>query len=206
MTREVPNRSPAAAMFSAGVRAEQKRLGSRRQFERMEQKGDFRREVTPDLAAFLAERDSAYLATASAEGQPYIQHRGGPKGFLKPLGPQLIGFADFAGNRQYVTLGHLNENPQAFLFLMNYATQTRVKLWGRMRVVEEDQGLIDSLTMAGYPARIERALLFDLEAWDINCKQHILPRYDEEILQQVVAKLTGRIAELEAEVAELKAG
>ncbi len=206
MTKEEPDRGPAAIMFSAGVRAEQTRLGSRRMFERRERDDGFQRDITPDLAAFLAARDSAYLATASAEGQPYVQHRGGPKGFLKVLGPRLIGFADFGGNRQYVTLGHLKENPKAFLFLMDYANQTRVKLWGRIRVDEEDADLIRSLAMEGYPAPIERALLFELEVWDVNCKQHILPRYDEEVLRQVVAKLTARITDLEEELARLKAG
>ncbi len=197
--------SPAEVMFSPAVRAEQERLGSRRLFQRMEREGGFRREMTDDLMAFLAERDSAYLATASANGQPYIQHRGGPKGFMKPLSLQRLGFADFSGNRQYVTVGNLSENPKAFLFLIDYATQTRVKIWGRLSVIEDQPDLIQQLAMPGYPARIERALLFDLEAWDVNCKQHIPARYDEAIMKQVVDKLTLQIAALEAELERVKA-
>lgn len=198
--------SPAQIMFTAAVRGEQERLGSRAGFAAMESKGAFHREISADLKAFLAERDSAFLATASAEGQPYIQHRGGPKGFLKPLSERRIGFADFAGNRQYITIGNLSENPKAFLFLIDFATQTRVKLWGRLKAVEDQPGLAERLTVAGYPARVERVLIFDVQAWDINCKQHLPLLFDETVLKGVVDKLTHQIAALEAEVARLKAG
>ncbi len=197
---------PAQVMFTQAVRAEQQRLGSRDGFAEMERKGAFRQEISDDLKAFLAERNTAFLATASAAGQPYLQHRGGPKGFLRPLGVRRIGFADFAGNRQYVTIGNLSENPKAFLFLIDFASQTRVKLWGRLKVVEDQPGLIASLATEGYPARIERALLFDVEAWDINCKQHLPLLFDETIVKGVVDKLTHQIAALEAEVERLKAG
>lgn len=190
--------------FSPSVKAEQEKRGSRRLFTDLEAAGGFRKEVTAELAAFLAERDSFYLATASAAGQPYIQHRGGPKGFLKPLGSRQLGFADFAGNRQYITLGNLAENDRACIFLMDYANRQRVKLWGRLRVVENDEALLSRLRDPDYRARAERVLLFDLEAWDLNCRQHIQRRYDEETLKLVVEKLTDRIAELEAEVARLK--
>ncbi|GAB5467904.1 MAG: pyridoxamine 5'-phosphate oxidase family protein [Rhodospirillales bacterium] len=202
--REGDSRDPAAVMFSPSVRAAQTRLGSRQVFSERERKGLLRQDITEDLAAFLAERDSCYLATASAAGQPYLQHRGGPKGFLKPLGPRLLGFADFAGNRQYVTLGHLQENPQAFLFLMDYSNRTRVKLWGRAHTIEDDPVLLRSLAVPGYQARLERALLFEVDAWDINCKQHIAPRYDEPVLEAIVAKMQQRINALEAELAALK--
>ncbi len=198
--------APAQVIFSPAVRAEQERLGSRAFFAEKEREGAFRRELTPDLRAFLADRDSAYLATASAEGQPYIQHRGGPKGFLKPLGARRLGFADFAGNQQYITLGNITENPRAFLFLMDYTTRTRVKLWGRLAAVEDQPGLLAELSSEGYQARVQRVLLFDIEAWDINCKQHIQPRYDESIVNSVVEKLTAQIEALQAEVARLKEG
>ncbi len=198
--------TPAQVMFSQAVRAEQERLGSRQSFAEMERKGGFRRAISDDLKTFIGERDSAFLATASAEGQPYVQHRGGSKGFLRILSETRIGFADFAGNRQYVTIGNLSENPKAFLFLIDFATQTRVKLWGRLTAVEDQPELTAQLAVEGYPARIERALLFDVEAWDVNCKQHLPLLFDETIIKTVVDKLTRQIAALEAEVERLKAG
>jgi predicted pyridoxine 5'-phosphate oxidase superfamily flavin-nucleotide-binding protein len=186
--------------FTPAVKAEQARRGS----DRVYAEGGFRGRVTADLAAFLAERDSFYLGSASGDGRPYIQHRGGPKGFLKVLGPTLLGFADFAGNRQYITLGNLAENDRVFLFLMDYANRARIKLWGRARVVEGDAALMEALALPGYRARPERAILIEVEAWDVNCRQHIQPRYDEATVARVVEKLTSRIAELEAEVAQLK--
>lgn len=186
--------------FTPAVKAEQAKRGS----DRVYAEGGFRGAVTADLAAFLAERDSFYLGSASGDGRPYIQHRGGPKGFLKVLGPTLLGFADFAGNRQYITLGNLAENDRVFLFLMDYANRARIKLWGRARVVEGDAALMEALALPGYRARPERAILIEVEAWDVNCRQHIQPRYDEGTVARVVEKLTSRIAELEAEVAQLK--
>lgn len=186
--------------FTPAVKAEQARRGS----DRVYAEGGFRGEVTADLAAFLAERNSFYLGSASGDGRPYIQHRGGPKGFLKVLGPTLLGFADFAGNRQYITLGNLAENDRVFLFLMDYAGRQRIKLWGRARVVEGDPALMEALSLPGYRARPERAILIEVEAWDVNCRQHIQPRFDEATVARVVEKLTSRIAELEAEVARLR--
>jgi len=198
----VPALTSRDIAFTPAVKAEQTRRGS----DRLYAEGGFRAEVTADLVAFLAERDSFYLASASAEGRPYIQHRGGPKGFLKPLGPTLLGFADFAGNRQYITLGNLAENDRVFLFLMDYASRTRIKLWGRARVVEGDPELLQVLALPGYRAKAERAILIEIEAWDVNCRQHIQPRYDEAMVARVVEKLTARVAELEAELAGLRAG
>jgi len=186
--------------FSPAVKAAQARQGSGGRYE----EGGFQGDITPELAAFLAERDSFYLGSASADGRPYIQHRGGPKGFLRVLGPRQLAFADFAGNRQYITLGNLAENDRVFLFLMDYALRQRVKVWGRARAVEEDPALLAALAVPGYRARVERALVIEVEAWDLNCRQHILPRFDEATVGRVVEKLTGRIAELEAEVARLK--
>ncbi len=186
--------------FTPAVKAWQAHMGSRRGYARMEQKGGWRTSVTPDLAAFLAERDSIYLATASAEGQPYIQHRGGPKGFLKVLDQRTLGFADLAGNKQYISAGNLSENDRAHLFLMDYANRRRIKIWGRARVVEDDADLLARLVDPAEKGRPERAIVFEIEAWDVNCPQHITPRYTEEQVAQVVAKLTDRIAELEAEI------
>ncbi len=188
--------------FTPAVKAAQSRLGSRGGYARMEQNGGWRDTITPELAQFIAERDSFYIATASADGQPYIQHRGGPKGFLKVLDERRLGFADFAGNRQYISLGNLSENDRAQLFLMDYAGRRRIKIWGRARVVEDDPALLDRLVDPGYEARPERAFVFEVEAWDVNCPQHITPRYTETEIAPVIERLQQRIAALEAELAD----
>ncbi len=188
--------------FSPAVKAAQSRLGSRGGYARMEQKGGWRDTITPELAQFIAQRDSFYIATASADGQPYIQHRGGPKGFLKVLDERRLGFADFAGNRQYISLGNLSENDRAQLFLMDYAGRRRIKIWGRARVVEDDPALLDRLVDPGYEARPERAFVFEVEAWDVNCPQHITPRYTDAELVPVIQHLQQRIAALEAELVD----
>lgn len=162
--------------------------------------------MTPDLAGFIATRESFYFGTASAEGQPYIQHRGGPKGFLKVLDDKTLAFADFSGNRQYISAGNLTDNDRAFIFLMDYANRQRVKIWGRARLVEDDPFLLGRLTDEGYGGRPEHAILFAVEAWDANCPQHITPRFTEEDLAPAVGRLKARILELEAEVARLKSG
>ena len=190
--------------FTPSVKEAQSQRGSRRAYHRMAEKQDWPSSVTPDLAAFIAERDSFYLATANAAGQPYIQHRGGPKGFIKVLDEKTLGLADLGGNKQYVTLGNLAENVRAFIFLMDYANRRRVKLWGRAETIESDPALLSRLTVAGYQGQPERALLFHLEAWDANCPQHITPRYDETVVAQATQKLVNRIAQLEAEVGRLK--
>jgi len=205
MTRDgTPRRPTTEVAFTPAVKEIQARLGSRAQYARLEAKGGWRDRVTPDLAAFLATRDSFYLATASRDGRPYIQHRGGPKGFLKPLGERRLAFADFAGNRQYITLGNLSENDRVALFLMDYANRQRIKVWGRAQVVEDDPALLDRLSEPGYAGRPQRALVIDIEAWDANCPQHIVRRYSEEEIAPAVARLQARIAELEAELAALK--
>ncbi len=158
-----------------------------------------------DLAAFLAERDHFFLGSASAAGQPYIQHRGGPPGFLKVLDEKTLGFADFRGNRQYISLGNLSENPQAFIFVVDYALQRRIKLWGRAEVVEGDAVLLQKLADPGYQARPERAILFHLDLWAINCPQHITQRVSAADIAPVLARYENRIAELEAELKLLKA-
>ncbi|MFO1160639.1 MAG: pyridoxamine 5'-phosphate oxidase family protein [Reyranellaceae bacterium] len=194
--------SPEDAMFSPAVKAEQTRLGSRAQFADR----DWRSEFTDDLRQFLAVVDTFFLATASGDGRPYVQHRGGPPGFLKTIGTHTLAFADFAGNRQYISLGHLKENDRAHIFIPHFATQQRVKLWGRARVVEGDKELMERLVDPSYRARPERAIVFRLEAWDINCRQHITPRYTEAEIAPAVDKLAQRIKELEQEVARLKGG
>ncbi len=190
--------------FTPAVKAMQEKLGSRDGYARMEEKGGWKTSVTPDLAGFLAQRDSFYLATASAEGQPYIQHRGGPKGFLRVIDEETLGFADFGGNRQYISLGNLSENDRAQLFLMDYANRRRVKVWGRARVVEDDPFLLERLADPDYPGKPERAIVFTIEAWDVNCPQHITPRFSEEDLAPGIGRLKARIQELEAEVVRLK--
>jgi len=191
---------PEDVMFSPAVKAEQARLGSREAFEDR----DWQTEITDDLRQFLAAIDTFFFATASADGRPYVQHRGGPAGFLKPIGSHMLAFADFAGNRQYITLGHLKENDRAHIFIPHFATQQRLKLWGRARVVEDDAELMERLVDRSYKAKPQRAIAFRIEAWDINCRQHIVARYSEAEIAPAVNQLTQRIKELEEEVARLK--
>ncbi len=196
--------TPGDVAFGPAAKAWQTRLGSREAYARRDERGTWRTAVTPELAAFIAERDSFYFATAAANGQPYVQHRGGPPGFLKPLDDRTLGFADFSGNKQYVTAGNLEENPKAFIFLMDYANRRRIKLWGEARVVEGDEALLARLAPPGYDARIERAIVFTLALWDPNCSQHIARRFSEADVTAAALALRGRIAELERELAELR--
>lgn len=191
--------------FTPSVKDIQTRRGSRRVYARLESKGGWTSRVTPELAEFLAERDSAYLGTANRQGQPYIQHRGGPKGFIRVIGDKTLGFADFVGNRQYISTGNLADNPQAFLFLMDYANRTRIKIWGRARVVES-AAVIAKLMPAGYRARPQQAIVFRIKAWDSNCPQHIPQKLDAADVQAAIQRLQVRIAELEAENAGLRGG
>jgi predicted pyridoxine 5'-phosphate oxidase superfamily flavin-nucleotide-binding protein len=195
-------RDPEDVLFSAAVKAEQARLGSRPSFEDRQ----WTTEITDNLRQFLDAIDTFFLATADASGRPYVQHRGGPPGFLKPIGPRTLAFADFAGNRQYITLGHLKENDRAHIFILHFATQQRLKLWGRARVVENDIALMERLVDPAYKARPQRAIVFELEAWDVNCQQHIIARYSEAEMAPALTKLVERIKELEEEVARLKDG
>jgi len=190
--------------FTPAVKAEQQRRGSRGAYARMEAKGGWATTVTPELAAFIAEVRSFYLATASKDGQPYVQHRGGPAGFLRVIDAATLAFADFTGNRQYITTGNLVENPRAFIFLMDYVNRQRVKLWGTARVVADDPELIASLFPDGYRARPEQAIVFKLTAWDSNCPQHIPQMLFAEDVEAAVAPLKARIAQLEAENATLR--
>jgi predicted pyridoxine 5'-phosphate oxidase superfamily flavin-nucleotide-binding protein len=196
---------PSDVAFTRAVKSIQQQLGSRASYARMERSAGWQTTVTPELSEFLAHLDMFYLGTANSEGQPYIQYRGGFPGFLKPLDEHTLGFADFGGNRQYITLGNLSENNQAFIFLMDYANSQRIKLWGTARVVENDPGLLDRLRDPEYPGKVERAILFTVEAWDVNCQQHIHPRFSPSQIAPVIEKLQARIAELEATVTQLTA-
>src|SRR5436305_1645206 len=170
------------------------------------QKADgFPDRVTPELVAFIAEQDTAFLGTATAGGAPYIQHRGGPKGFIKVLDEKTLGFADYRGNRQYITLGNLSENDRAFLFLLDFSRRQRIKLWGRARVVEHDDALVARLFDQGYKARPERVILFAIEAWNANCSQHITARLSEPEIEQMLGTVQERYAALQAENARLRA-
>jgi predicted pyridoxine 5'-phosphate oxidase superfamily flavin-nucleotide-binding protein len=190
--------------FTPSVKSVQERLGSRRTYAKVEERGGWSDTISPDLADFIAERDSLYLGTASAGGRPYIQHRGGPAGFLKVLDDKTLGFADYSGNRQYISMGNLEENNKAYLFLMDYPNRRRVKIWGRAEFVENDDPLLERLSDPNYKAKPERAFVFHLEAWDVNCPQHITPRFTAEQIAPRVRELQDRIAELEAEVERLK--
>jgi uncharacterized protein len=190
--------------FTPAVKAIQARKGSRSAYARVEQNGGWRTEIDENLAAFLAEADSLYFATASADGQPYIQHRGGPKGFIKILDSKTLAFADYSGNRQYLTQGNLTENPRAHIFLMDYAHRRRVKIWGEARVVEDDPALLTSLMPQGYKARPEQVVLFTISAWDTNCPQHIPQKFNAADVAAALASRDARIAELEAELAAMK--
>ena len=190
--------------FTPTVKAIQSRKGSRDSYARVEQRGGWRAAITPDLAAFIEAQTSVFLATANAEGQPYIQHRGGPAGFLKVLDEHMIGFADFSGNRQFITQGNLQDNDQAFLFLIDYMLRQRIKIWGRARVVENDPELMARLMPTDYKARPEQAILFTVTAWDANCPQHIPQRFEAADVAAALAERDRRIADLEQEIARLR--
>lgn len=195
-------------VFTPAVQRAQAERGSAKSYERRAAEG-FPDTVTPELEKFIAEQDTVFLATASADGAPYVQHRGGPKGFIKIIDESTLGFADYRGNRQYITLANLSENDRAYLFLLDPARRQRIKLWGRARVIEDNAELVDRLFDHGYKARPERAILFTIEAWDVNCSQHIVTRFTEaemeEAFSSVQAKFAETIAELKAENAQLRA-
>lgn len=192
--------------FTPTVKAIQAAKGSRQSYARMESRGGWQTTVTPELASFIAELDMFYLGTANSAGQPYIQYRGGPKGFLKVVDNRTLGFADFGGNRQYISVGNLSENSKAFLFLMDYANQQRIKVWGTAEVIEGDKTLLKPLRDDTYDGKVERAILFRIEAWDVNCSQHIHRRFPEAVVEPVIASLESQIAELQREIARLKQG
>ncbi len=188
--------------FSPAVKAMQARQGSRMAYARMSEKGDWPSEITQDLASFIGEQTSFFLATASTDGQPYMQHRGGPPGFLHVLDARTLAFADFVGNRQYITVGNLSENPKSQLFLIDYTHRQRVKLWGKARVSEDEQ-LLRELMPSGYRAQGERCILFTVTAWNANCPKHIPQRVEAADVETALRDSRQRIAELEAKLARL---
>jgi predicted pyridoxine 5'-phosphate oxidase superfamily flavin-nucleotide-binding protein len=190
--------------FTSAVKAIQTRKGSRDAYAHVKARGGWRTEIDESLSAFLADTNSLYFATASADGQPYIQHRGGPKGFIKVLDKNTLAFADYRGNRQYITQENLSENPKANIFVMDYAHRRRVKIWGEARVVDDDPALLKSLMPQGYKARPEQVILFKISAWDTNCPQHIPQKFDAADVAAALASRDARIEELEAELAALK--
>ena len=190
--------------FTATVKAAQEKHGSRDAYASMEQRGGWQERVTADLAEFISQRDSFYLGTASADGQPYIQHRGGSRGFLKVLDEHTLAFADFVGNAQYISTGNLDENNKAFIFLMDYPNRRRIKIWGTAEVVQNDADLLRRLVDPGYRGKPERAFVFHVKAWDVNCPQHIMPRWTEDEIAPVVKELQARIDELERQNSQLR--
>lgn len=190
--------------FTDTVKSIQARKGSRPAYARMEAGGSWKQAISADLKAEIEAQTSVFLATANAAGQPYIQHRGGPAGFLRVLDEHTIGFADFAGNRQYITQGNLEENPKAHLFLIDYANRRRIKVWGTARVVEGDEALLQRLMPADYRARSEQAMLFTVTAWDVNCPQHIPQRFEAADVRAAIDSRDQRIATLEAEIERLR--
>jgi predicted pyridoxine 5'-phosphate oxidase superfamily flavin-nucleotide-binding protein len=190
--------------FTPAVKLAQEQRGSRNNYQRTEQRGGWQHELTLELAAFISERDSFYLGTASADGQPYIQHRGGAKGFLKIVDEKTLGFADFVGNAQYISVGNLDENNKAFIFLMDYPNRRRIKIWGTSEIVEGNDTLLQKLTDDDYKGKPQRSFLFHIEAWDANCPQHILPRWTEDEIAPLVESLKTRVEELERENQRLR--
>lgn len=186
--------------FTPSVRSAQTRKGSFAMYEHH----DFRHLIDDYLMRFLAKVRSFYLATVSEDGQPYIQHRGGPPGFLHVIDGNRLAFVDFLGNHQFITTGNLAVNPRAFIFLMDYANRRRIKIWGTAKVVEDDEMLEASLMTAGYRGRPEQIIVFDIEAWDINCPQHIPQMFFAEDVAQAIGERDNKIASLEQELSALR--
>src|ERR1700753_27074 len=191
--------------FTPTVKAIQARKGSREAYAHVEQNGGWRTEIDDKLAGFLAITNSFYLATATRDGQPYIQHRGGPQGVIRILDQNTIACAHYAGNQQYLTQGNLSENPKAHIFIMDYAHRRRVKIWGEARVIEDDPALMQSLMPKGYRARPEQVILFTIAAWDTNCPQHIPQKFDAADVAAAMAEANARIEARDARIAELEA-
>jgi uncharacterized protein len=203
-SEDIQGMNNSERVFTPAARQAQAERGSSKAYERRIAEG-FPDRVTPELAAFIAEQDTAFLATATADGAPYIQHRGGPKGFIKVIDDHTVGFADYRGNRQYITLANLSANDRAYLFLLDPARRQRIKLWGRARVVENDPALVESLFDQGYKARPERAILFTIDAWDVNCSSHIVTRFTEAEVELAFSAVQAKVAELQTENARLRA-
>jgi len=189
--------------FTPGVKEAQTRYGSREIYENFLKHGVSEDLLTPKETEFIAARDSFYLGTVSSNNYPYIQFRGGPTGFLKVLDEKTLGFVDFVGNLQYLSVGNLLENDRVFLFLMDYAHRRRLKIWGRAQVIDDRPELIADLSDPNYPAEKARVFLIQVEAFDWNCPQHIAIRYSEAEVAEMKAPLEARIQELETQLAQL---
>jgi len=199
------NEKPASDVaFSASVKAVQVARGSRAMFAEKDAAGGWKAEISDDLAGFISEVTTCYLATASADGQPYVQHRGGPAGFLRVIDRQTIGFVDYKGNRQYITTGNLGDNEKVHLFLMDYENRRRVKIWGTARVVEGDGELAARLFPHGYRAKWEQVILITVAAWDINCSQHIPQMFHASDVAATVQTFQARVREMDEEIARLR--
>jgi predicted pyridoxine 5'-phosphate oxidase superfamily flavin-nucleotide-binding protein len=190
--------------FTPTVKAIQSRKGSRHGYARMEQGGSWESSISTELSEFISQQTSFYMATVNAEGQPYIQHRGGPAGFLRVIDEHTLAFVDYAGNKQYISQGNLFENPKAHLFLMDYAHRQRIKIWGEAKVIEGDKHLIEKLMPRSYQAKPEQVIVFTVAAWDANCPQHIPVRFDAANVKEALDARDVRISELEAEIERLR--
>jgi len=197
-------RYPSDIAFTESVKAIQSQKGSRRAYANMEQGSGWKTEISDELQAFIEAQISVFLATANTDGQPYIQHRGGPPGFLKVLDKQTIGFVDYKGNRQFISSGNLSDNPKFHLFLIDYVNRQRVKIWGRARIVEGDDDLIERLMPANYKAKAEQVILLDVAAWDANCPQHIPQRFEAADVAKLLSERDRKIEALETEVKILR--
>lgn len=195
-----------SVLFTPAVKALQERYGSRRQYEALVRTKQSGSALTTYESAFLSERDTFYWATISSSGWPYVQHRGGPKGFVKVVDPQTLAFADFAGNKQFISTGNLATDSRVALIFVDYASQIRLKILGRANVFEGEESAQwrDIVEDTGYSAKIERVFTIHVEAYDWNCPQHIVPRYTTEQIESVLERLRNKIETLEAENAALK--
>ncbi len=188
---------PSDIAFTDAVKMMQEEKGSRSVYEKIERSQGWKTEVTPELANYIETLDMFYLGTSNQFGQPYIQYRGGAPGFLKIINTKTLGFADFKGNKQYITLGNLSENPKAFLFLIDYINSRRIKIWGNARVIEHNPTLMNQLQDSDYPGKVERAIVFEIETWDVNCPQHIHKRFPQSQVATVIQDLQDRIQIIE---------
>ncbi len=193
-------------VFTPVIKALQERYGSRRQYAKQDEAGVSRDRLGPQESEFIAERDSFYMASVGETGWPYVQHRGGPKGFLKVIDESAIAFADFRGNKQYVSTGNLTKDNRVALIMVDYPGQTRLKILGHADIFEgaAAQEWIERVREPGYKASIERVFVVRIDAFDWNCPQHITPRFTEEQIQEALAPFEGRVEELEQENKKLR--
>jgi len=196
----------AALAFTDAVKAMQEKQGSRTSYARME-RDTYVDGLTENETEFIAQRDSFYMASFGENNFPYIQHRGGPKGFVKVLDAKRIGFIDFRGNMQYISVGNITTNNNVALIMVDYPSRTRLKILAKAEIVElkDDPALYDILDLSGYKFKPERMMVFNIEAYDWNCPQHITPRYTVEDIEEALADQREHITNLEAEVKGLKA-